>query len=99
MHHSGYYLVPLIFGTTIPTSFNILVKCFLHFCFSKLISSMIKVMYPFSGKPQIVGEISGLDHGVYGVAHHEGKVAVVAGTTLYSLNIIPKMYTSTKELP
>ena len=30
MHHSGYYLVPLIFGTTIPTSLNILVKCFLH---------------------------------------------------------------------
>ena len=31
MHHSGYYLVSFIFGTTIPTSFNILVKCFLHF--------------------------------------------------------------------
>ena len=31
MHHSGYYnLVSLIFGTTIPTSFNILMKCFLH---------------------------------------------------------------------
>ena len=29
MHYSGYYnLVSLIFGTTIPTSFNILVKCF-----------------------------------------------------------------------
>ena len=27
MHHS---LVSLIFDTTIPTSFNILVKCFLH---------------------------------------------------------------------
>ena len=33
MHHSGYYLVSLIFGTTIPTSFNILVKCFLHFIY------------------------------------------------------------------
>ena len=32
LHISGCYnLVPLIFGTTIPTSFNILVKCFLHF--------------------------------------------------------------------
>ena len=30
MHHSGYYLVSLIFGNTIPTSFNILVKLFLH---------------------------------------------------------------------
>ena len=30
MHHSGYYLIPLIFGTTIPTSFNILVKCFFY---------------------------------------------------------------------
>ena len=30
MHHSDYYFVSLIFGTTIPTSFNILVKCFLH---------------------------------------------------------------------
>ena len=28
MHHSGYYNpVSLIFGTTIPTSFNILMKC------------------------------------------------------------------------
>ena len=34
MHHSGYYnLVSLIFGTTIPTSFNILIKCFLHFIY------------------------------------------------------------------
>ena len=32
MHHSGYYnLVSFIFGTTIPISFNILMKCFLHF--------------------------------------------------------------------
>ena len=31
VHHLGYYnLVSLIFGTTIPTSFNILMKCFLH---------------------------------------------------------------------
>ena len=31
MNHSGYYnLVSFIFGTTIPTSFNILMKCFLH---------------------------------------------------------------------
>ena len=31
MHHLGYYnLVTLIFGTTISTSFNILMKCFLH---------------------------------------------------------------------
>ena len=31
MHQSGYYnLVSFIFGTTIPTSFNILMKCFLH---------------------------------------------------------------------
>ena len=31
VHHSGYYsLVSLVFGTTIPTSFNILMKCFLH---------------------------------------------------------------------
>ena len=29
VHHSGHYnLVSLIFGTTIPTSFNILMKCF-----------------------------------------------------------------------
>ena len=28
MHHLSYYPVSLIFGTTIPTSFNILVKCF-----------------------------------------------------------------------
>ena len=28
MHHSGCYLVSLIYGTTISTSFNILVKCF-----------------------------------------------------------------------
>ena len=28
-----YNLVPLIFGTTIPTSFNILMKCFLHFSY------------------------------------------------------------------
>ena len=29
VHHSGYYsLVSLIFGTIIPTSFNILMKCF-----------------------------------------------------------------------
>lgn len=47
---------------------------------------------------QIVAEISGLDHGVYGVAHYEGKVAFVAGTTLYILNISPKMFTSPKEL-
>ena len=32
MHNSGYYLVSLIFGTTIPTSFNILVKCFYRNC-------------------------------------------------------------------
>ena len=33
MHHSGYYshVFFFIFGTTIPTSFNILMKCFLHF--------------------------------------------------------------------
>ena len=32
VHHSRHYnLVSLIFGTTIPTSFNILMKCFLHF--------------------------------------------------------------------
>ena len=31
MHHSGYYnRVSFIFGTTIPTSFIILMKCFLH---------------------------------------------------------------------
>ena len=30
MYHLGYFLVSLIFGTTIPTSFNILMKCFLH---------------------------------------------------------------------
>ena len=29
VHHSGYY--NLVFGTTIPTFFNILMKCFLHF--------------------------------------------------------------------
>ena len=30
---TGYYnLVSLIFGTTIPTSFNILMKYFLHLC-------------------------------------------------------------------
>ena len=35
MHHSGYYnLVSFIFGTTIPTSFNILMKCFLHFIYA-----------------------------------------------------------------
>ena len=31
MHHSGYYLVFIIFGTTILMSFNILMKSFLHF--------------------------------------------------------------------
>ena len=35
MHHLGYYnLVSLFFGTTIPTSFNILMKCFLHFIYN-----------------------------------------------------------------
>ena len=33
LHHSGHYLVSLIFGTTIPTSFNILVKCFFTLIF------------------------------------------------------------------
>ena len=38
-----------------------------------------------------------MDHGVYGVAHHEGKIAVVAGTTLYTMAVNPKMYTAAKE--
>ena len=40
MHHSGYYLVSLIFGTTIPTSFNILVKCFFYTCFTSFSCSV-----------------------------------------------------------
>ena len=40
MHHLSYYnSVPLNFGTTIPTFFNILMKCFLHLYEYCLLSS------------------------------------------------------------
>ena len=46
VHHSGYYsLVSLVFGTTIPTSFNILMKCFLHFIYMQCTYASIVVIY------------------------------------------------------
>ena len=46
---------------------------------------------------QILGEISEMDQGVYGVSHCKGQVAVVAGTTLYTMTINPKIHTTVKE--
>ena len=46
---------------------------------------------------QILGKISGMDQGVYGVSHCKGQVAVVAGTTLYTMTINPKIHTAVKE--
>ena len=47
VHHSGYYsLVSLVFGTTIPTSFNILMKYFLHFTCIYVVSSFF-VIYKY----------------------------------------------------
>ena len=46
---------------------------------------------------QVVGKVAGMDHGVYGVAHHEEKLAVVAGTTLYMVTVNPKLHAAAKE--
>ena len=46
---------------------------------------------------QILGKLSGMDQGVYGVSHCEGRVAVVAGATLYIMTINPKIHATIKE--
>ena len=36
---------------------------------------------------QVLGEVAGLDHGVYGVAYHQGRVAIAAGATVYTVAV------------
>ena len=54
VHHLGYYsLVSLVFGTTIPTSFNIM-KCFLHLFhqFFLLVTILLQQEYCHTQKMQ-----------------------------------------------
>ena len=58
MHHSGHYLVSLIFGTTIPTSFNILVKCFFTL-YTHTLYRVMQVAHKYSCRPGYYFELDG----------------------------------------
>ena len=79
MHHSGYYnLVSFIFGTTIPTSSNILMKCFLHLLYiqSFLSSSLPHIflvalnvcIHSYKTKEFDVFVISGIYYGTHSLS-------------------------------
>ena len=72
---------------------------YIHVCIYVIVHGMV-YMYLELHNPlllQVVGEVAGMDHGVYGVAHHEEKLAVVAGTTLYMVTVNPKLQAAAKE--
>ena len=68
VHHSGYYyLVSLIFGTTIPTSFNILINYTLYICaWGHLI---INCMYVATTLPCIACRVWRVQHAMLEACH------------------------------